>query len=92
MTAILHVTIPPDIIKAMPSDCIREAVITDENPWSAIVRSKVPATITVQIILVTVVNYIIRTAYGYRKTPIRQINKVGTCIDNKSRPVANADM
>jgi len=65
MAAILHVTIPPYIIKTMSSDSIREGVIPNNNPWSAIVRRKIPATITIQVVPVTVVDYIIGATYRY---------------------------
>ena len=62
---VLDITIPSYVVPFIPSYLIGQSVILDKNPRSAVIIRAVPVTIMEDVISVSIVNDIIRTAYGY---------------------------
>ena len=71
-------------ITTMPSYFVRKVVIHDQYPVTTIVTGDVPASSTMQVIAVAVGDDVIGSAYRYGETPISEIDKVRTPVDNKS--------
>ena len=59
---VLFITVPVDILNAMPSDPLGQPVLLDTGPWPTVIRRVVPTTIAVQVIPVIVADYIVRAA------------------------------
>jgi hypothetical protein len=84
MSAILHITVSPDLGNTMLSDRRRKLVVPYSSPWSSIILSAVPDAFAVNEIVIPIVNDIIWTAIGYRKTIIIQIDEIRSVRKGKT--------
>jgi hypothetical protein len=46
----------------------------------------------INVVTVTVIDYIIRTSYSHRKTLVRQVDKAWPCLDYERWSTSNVDM
>jgi len=72
-SAVLKITVPSYVVPTMPSYLIRKPGIEDKNPRSAVIIRTVPAPVMVDVVPLSIVNYIVRTPDGYWKALSSQI-------------------
>jgi len=64
-SVVLKITVPSYVVPTMPSYLIRKPGIEDKNPRSAVIIRTVPAPVMVDVVPLSIVNYIVRTPDGY---------------------------
>jgi hypothetical protein len=90
--AVFNITIPSDILPTMPSYLIRKPLVQNDNPRAMIARRTIPMVTVIEVIVITVVDNIIRAAYGYGKTLGSQVYEVRRRIDYKRGMTPRTDL
>jgi hypothetical protein len=90
MAAIFDITTPVDIAPIVPADRRWKVVIPYASPWAPIIAGPVPVTISVNEVVIPVVDDVIRRSIGYRKTIVVQVDEIGSDFQGKIRAVSGA--